>query len=88
MDSNFPHNDSDNDNSSGSCSFSYQGGWWYKSCYVSNLNGPHTLPSTPGVDSVAKLMINSGRRDVSSVEMKIRAKNCNEVLPEESTNCQ
>ena len=83
--------DSDNDNySGGSCSFLYQGGWWYSSCYDSNLNGPHTTPSTPGVDTVhAKLRWNagSGNRDVSSVEMKIRAKNCSEMLPE-NTTCQ
>ena len=70
--------DKDNDNNSGSCSFIFQGGWWYDNCYTSNLNGPHTAPSTPGVDSAAKLIWYDGsdNRHVSSVEMKIRAKEC------------
>ena len=71
--------DSDNDQYSGSCSFSQQGGWWYKSCYLANLNGPHTLPDTPGVSTTfARLIWNDGSNytDLSSAEMKIRVKHC------------
>jgi len=33
--------DQDNDADSRSCSALYKGGWWYRSCHVSNLNGPY-----------------------------------------------
>lgn len=36
----FSTKDSDNDVVRGiSCAVTYQGAWWYKSCYKSNLNG-------------------------------------------------
>ncbi|XP_033114871.1 fibrinogen-like protein 1, partial [Anneissia japonica] len=31
--------DRDNDNAYGSCSFKYKCGWWFNTCYFSNLNG-------------------------------------------------
>ena len=70
--------DNDNDQASKNCAYSHQGGWWYNDCYRANLNGPHELPSTPGVSSTyARLIWNDGSfRDVSSSEMKIRVKDC------------
>ena len=71
--------DQDHDNNEGNCAFINQGGWWYNSCYRANLNGPHTLPSTPGVDErYALLLVYDGReyQQLSSVEMKIRVKQC------------
>ena len=69
--------DRDNDNHNDNCGFLLQGGWWYNNCY-SNLNGPHTLPSTPGVHPQGRLMLNDGNsiQDLSAVEMKIRVKRC------------
>ena len=71
--------DSDNDASGGNCGYEHQGGWWYKSCYRANLNGPHTRPTHAGVDpTYALLQWNDGSEFISidSVVMKIRVKNC------------
>ena len=66
----------DQDNDRGAkCAYAYQGGWWYNNCYHANLNGPHVTPSRPGVSSGAKIYWSG---DLSSVEMKIRAKKCHE----------
>ena len=79
--------DNDNDRYGENCSFNYQGGWWYVSCYLSNLNGPHIQPSIPGISSSAKLMWNNGNgnHDISHAEMKIRPKQCNAVVQEDTT---
>ena len=79
--------DSDNDQYSESCSFLQQGGWWYNGCYYANLNGPHTPPTTSGINTAyARLMWNDGSNiiDLSSVEMKIRVKQCQ---LQEGTSC-
>ena len=71
--------DNDNDNYSDNCGYYQQGGWWYNVCYNANLNGPHERPSLPGVSQHnAKLEWHdgSGYQDLSSVEMKIRVKQC------------
>ena len=75
----------DNDNNR-SCPFRHQGGWWYHSCYRANLNGPHTLPATPGINTFARLIWNDGSNyiDLSSVEIKIRVKQCQ---LQEDTSC-
>ncbi|OWF37897.1 Angiopoietin-related protein 7 [Mizuhopecten yessoensis] len=36
--------DRDNDFSTRHCAFVYKGGWWYKSCYCTNLNGGEYMP--------------------------------------------
>ena len=77
--------DQDNDKARDNCGLVMQGGWWYNACYYSNLNGPHTLPSTSGISrTYAKLIWNDGKsyRELSSVEMKIRLKKCD--LPQET----
>ena len=74
--------DRDNDNNGGNCAFLFQGGWWYNSCYRANLNGPHTVPSTPGVNpTYARLVWYDGTdyQHLSAVEMKLRVKQCLQV---------
>ncbi|XP_035229138.1 techylectin-5A-like [Stegodyphus dumicola] len=46
----FSTKDKDNDILEGSCAVTYKGGWWYRKCHASNLNGfylkgPHESPS-------------------------------------------
>ena len=36
---NFTTIDSDNDLSTNNCAIRFRGGWWYKRCHRSNLNG-------------------------------------------------
>ena len=75
----FITHDNDNDVITVNCAVYEQGGWWYKDCYRSNLNGPHTRPSLPGISpDRAQLEWNNGAgwQALSSVEMKIRVKQC------------
>ncbi|XP_058123333.1 microfibril-associated glycoprotein 4-like [Anopheles ziemanni] len=39
LNSKFSTHDQDNDAHTNNCAFMYHGGWWYKDCYASNLNG-------------------------------------------------
>ena len=76
--------DNDNDNIGENCAYVYQGGWWYDNCYHTNLNGPHIQPTYPGVSENALLMWGDGHDldSLSSVEMKIRIKQCKLGLTE------
>ena len=70
---NFTTIDRDNDATGSNCAAIYKGGWWYKSCTHSSLNGPHTASSTS-----RRVAWHSGSKWVyyPSVEMKVRPKTC------------
>ena len=71
--------DNDNDRNGKNCGILMQGGWWYNTCYLSNLNGPHKPSSASGIiQKYALLIWHDGKtyRKVRSVEMKVRAKKC------------
>ena len=60
--------DKDNDQSSGNCAVVHGGGWWFKDCDNSNLNGNWGLDSDLGVEWTGFAKSQS----VSYCEMKIR----------------
>ena len=73
--------DFDNDVHVRNCGYGQQGGWWYKACHLANLNGPHTIPSRPGVDRAWGRLIwrndlDGTRVYVPNVEMKVRLNTC------------
>ena len=65
--------DRDNDAWSGyKCTKYYKGGWWYRGCTMSNLNGPHD-----GDQVASKISWNDGKFIYfPDVQMKIRPKTC------------
>ena len=72
--------DQDNDNEGArNCAAFYKGGWWYNSCYSSNLNGPHVQPpASLGGNHNSRLRWRDGSSFlyVPYTEMKIRPKTC------------
>ena len=75
----FITHDDDNDAYSTNCAYIEQGGWWYKDCYRSNLNGPHTQPDLPGLDedhAILEWYDGAHFLPLSSIVMKIRVKRC------------
>ena len=70
----FSTHDRDNDlSSSGNCATNYKGGWWFRQCLRSNLNGPHD-----GSSDQFKVTWHddSNFAYFPNEEMKIRPKTC------------
>ena len=68
----FTTQDQDNDGlGKDNCAIWWQGGWWYKWCGGSNINGPYQPAGTRGFTSV---FWNSWKKGTTlkKVEMKIR----------------
>ena len=72
----FSTRDQDNDaESRGSCAQLHKGGWWYRSCYFSNLNG-HYYPSgpysSPDIDGVVWAQWKGAQYSLKVTQMKLR----------------
>ncbi|XP_062598058.1 ryncolin-1-like isoform X1 [Saccostrea cucullata] len=48
----FTTKDQDNDRHGGNCARQYHGGWWYKYCYTSNLNGQNAKSAVTDTKSI------------------------------------
>ena len=71
--------DRDNDQTGERCAVTYKGGWWYRNCAHSNLNGQHTAS---GIQQRVA-WYNGQWVYYPSVEMKVRPKTCQH--PEQCT---
>ena len=68
-------NDNDFHTSGGNCAQNFKGGWWYKSCMVSQLNGIYQHDTTPRVYEVVYWYTFTGyARSLKFAEMKLRAR--------------
>ena len=69
----FSTRDQDNDVWPGSCAETYKGGWWYKACYNTNLNGLYLGGEDPSSRTSVQWADRKGRRYFPRfTEMKIR----------------
>jgi len=69
--------DQDNDKSSGSCAHEFKGGWWYRSCHYSNLNGLYYqygefTDKSPYATGLHWYTNDKDKRSLKFTEMKIR----------------
>ncbi|XP_065368139.1 ficolin-1-like [Calliphora vicina] len=59
------------------CAKSYEGGWWYNECHLSNLNGRyHKDENTQRANGIHWYKVTDYNKSLKFVEMKIRAKTC------------
>ena len=68
----FSTKDSDNDTNGGNCATSYKGTWWYKSCYLSNLNGHYYSRAYSSWSGVVWHRWKNNNQSLKFSEMKIK----------------
>ena len=70
----FSTKDQDNDLwSDGSCALNFKGGWWYKSCHRSNLNGLYLGgPHRTFADGINWVALRGFQYSFKRSEMKLR----------------
>ena len=75
----FSTHDNDNDIDNGrNCAAVFQGGWWYRKCLASNLNGHYIMGgnhSGAAATGVHWLVFTGTQNSLKYTEMKIRPKN-------------
>jgi len=64
--------DEDHDRSDSNCAVTYKGGWWYNSCYKSNLNGKYYYGGIIAEDGIAWSTLTGNQYSLKTTEMKIR----------------
>ncbi|KAG8447763.1 hypothetical protein GDO86_015031, partial [Hymenochirus boettgeri] len=70
---NMPFSTIDNDSSPGKCAGQYQGGWWYNTCYLPNVNGLYLLGDhTTSADGINWASGKGYHYSYKFSEMKIR----------------
>ena len=64
--------DQDNDNSTDNCASKYSGGWWYKNCGKSNLNGLYYAGDAEYIDGIIWSTCWGSNTSLKRVTMKVR----------------
>ncbi|XP_053387774.1 fibrinogen C domain-containing protein 1-like isoform X2 [Mercenaria mercenaria] len=65
--------DHDADTYSGNCAVKFYGGWWYKNCFVANLNGEYFTPGTNNAQSMCYYsFLGLGQISLKSSKMMMR----------------
>ena len=64
--------DRDNDKASKNCAKAHLGGWWYKKCHHSNLNGLYNKGDVESSTGLNWLKWRENRLSMKKTEMKVR----------------
>ena len=68
----FSTKDKDNDIANSNCAVEFKGGWWYKYCHLSNLNGLYLVNS---ISHIGIRWYHWKQDSLKFTEMKLRENN-------------